>query len=425
MKKFLFSVIGTQGGDLNPLIGIARELISRGHHVTLASNEYHQPKIERLGIDYLRLRATLNQKEIGTWFEYAAQSRLKGNEYLMRDCVIPWVEWNYRQLAKSVPAYDVLLNHSLVFPTPLVAEKLGRPWASFVLQPLAFFSQYDSSLIIGHSSRSNSMWRLPLAPWLVRVLRSLGAKKTNRWLRPVAELRESLALTDRGKVHPLLEGQYSPHLNLALFSRIFAREQQDWPQPFAQTGFVFHDQEGESLSPEARAFLAKGDPPIAFSLGSIGGETPLGERFYKAALDAARLLNKRALLIVGGSGKNASDLPKDERLLISGYEPFSQLSSRISTLVHNGGMGSISYGLYAGIPQLSIPFSYEQCDNALRLQDLGVSKTIPIAKLNSSILCERLTQLAQRTHGERALEIQDQIAGEHGATAAADHLEAL
>ena len=76
-------------------------------------------------------------------------------------------------------------------------------------------------------------------------------------------------------------------------------------------------------------------------------------------------------------------------------------------------------------PRWLVPFTYEQCDNALRLQDMGVSATIPIARLNSSILCRKIKQVEENASRERALEIQAQIAGENGAVVAADQLEAL
>ena len=72
-----------------------------------------------------------------------------------------------------------------------------------------------------------------------------------------------------------------------------------------------------------------------------------------------------------------------------------------------------------------VPFTYEQCDNALRLQDLGVSATLPVARLDSSILCRKIEQVEEDAYRERALEIQAQIAGENGAKEAADQLEAL
>ncbi len=423
-KKFLLATMGTPGGDLNPVIGLALELVRRGHGVTIASNGSHQEKIERLGLDYLRQRPALDQNQLQTWVEYAIQSDIAGNKYLLRDLVLPHVEWNYHQLEKVVPEYDVLLCHPLAFSVPLVAKKLGKPWVSFAISPLAYRGEYKRSWIIGQRSSRDFLWRVPLPPFVAQAIGSLGEKIVDPWIAPLKKLRESLDLPDLEEVHILMEVQNSPHLNLAFFSSLFAPAQKDWPQPMFHAGFVFHHQEEESLSRETREFLDKGDSPLLFSLGTTGSGTE-GQRFCKVAAEASLLMDKRAILVIGSNAEIRQHIPQDERLLPIAYEPFSQLVPQIRTLVHIGGAGTIAYGMYRGKPQVAVPFTYEQCDNALRLQDLGVSATIPIARLNSSILCRKIKQVEENTYRERALEIQAQIAGENGAKAAADQLEAL
>ena len=104
-KKFLLATMGTSG-DLNPVIGLALELVQRGHGVTIASNSSHREKIERLGLDYLRLRPSLNQNQLQTWMRHAIQSTIGGNRYILQIyMVLPHVEWNYHQLR------DLVLPH--------------------------------------------------------------------------------------------------------------------------------------------------------------------------------------------------------------------------------------------------------------------------------------------------------------------------
>ena len=136
-------------------------------------------------------------------------------------------------------------------------------------------------------------------------------------------------------------------------------------------------------------------------------------------------MDKRAILVTGSDAEIRQHIPRDERLLPIAYEPFSQLVPEIGTLVHIGGAGTIAYGMHKGKPQVAVPFTYEQCDNALRLQDLGVSATIPIARLDSSKLCRKIHQMEEDPYRERALKVSGAIAGENGAEAAADQLEAL
>ena len=422
-RRFLLATMGT-GGDLNPIIGLALELVRRGHGVTIASNGSHAGKLGHLGLDYLRLRPSLNQSQLQTWMRSAIRSSIEGNRYMVRDLVLPHVEWNYHQLEGVVQDYDVLLCHTLAYSVPLVAKKSGKPWVSFVISPLAYRAEYGRRRIVGRGSSRDFLWRLPLPPFVAKAIGSLGERIVDPWVAPLRQLRESLDLPDLGDVHILEESQNSPHLNLALFSGLFAPLQEGWPQPMCQAGFVFHRQEQESLSRETREFLDKGDPPLLFSLGTSGSGAE-GRRFCEVAAHTSLLMDKRAILVTGRNAEVLQHIPRDERFLPVAYEPFSQLIPQIRTLVHIGGVGTIAYGLYGGKPQVLVPFTYEQCDNALRLQDAGVSATIPIARLDSSILCRRIQQMEEDSCRERALEVSGAIAGEDGAEAAADQLEAL
>ncbi len=423
-RKFLLVTMGAPGGDVNPVIGLALELVRRGHGITIASNGSHREKIERLGLDYLCLRPAMDQNQLQTWMEYAIQSSIEGNRYMVRDLVLPHVEWNYHELEKAVPDYDVLLCHTLAYSVPLVAKKLGKPWVSFVISPLVYHAEYGRRRIIGRGASRDFLWRIPLPAFVAKAIGSLGKKIVDPWVAPLKKLRESLDLPDLGDVHILEESQNSPHLNLAFFSGLFAPAREGWPQPMCQTGFIFHQQEKESLSRATREFLDKGDPPLLFSLGTSGSGTE-GQRFCEVAAEASLLMDKRAILVTGSNTEIVQNIPRDDRLLPIAYEPFSQLVPQVRTLVHIGGVGTIAYGLHGGKPQVLVPFTYEQCDNALRLQDLGVSATIPIARLDSSILGRKIKQVEEDAYRERALEIQAQIAEENGAEAAADQLEAL
>lgn len=424
MKKFLIAAAGTHNGDLNPFIGLAQELVRRGHGVTLASNGSHRQKIERLGLDYLPLRPQMDHKESATWFEYGLQSHVKEYRYVLRDLLFSHLAWNFHQLESVAPDHDLLLNSPLAFPLPLAAEKLGKPWVSLMHTPMGYTVEYTRHRIIGRTSSRNFLWRLPLPLPLRRIVEFSGKKVAQAWTgASFRELRQSLHLPDRRGMHPVEQSQRSPYLNLALFSRHFAKERKGWPQPVVQTGWVFSQQEKESLSKEVRDFLAQGEPPLLFFPGSFGYATSKGQPFFKAAVEATLLLDKRALFI--SEQDPSPDIPNDERLLTSTYEPFSQLIPRISTFVHTGTMGSIFYGLRAGKPQIAVPFTYEQCHNALRLEESGVSATIPTAKFNSAALCRKLEQMEQNACRERALAMQARMAGENGAHVAADHLEAL
>src|SRR5205823_2938217 len=102
---------------------------------------------------------------------------------------------------------------------------------------------------------------------------------------------------------PLFEGQYSPAMVLALFSKLLADKQPDWPPQTVITGFPFYDQDGEGGMPsDLLRFLDAGPPPLVFTLGSSAVQD--AGPFYEHSATAAKLLDRRAVLLVGKDPRN-------------------------------------------------------------------------------------------------------------------------
>src|SRR5205823_4763787 len=102
---------------------------------------------------------------------------------------------------------------------------------------------------------------------------------------------------------PLFEGQHSPSLVLAMFSKLLADKQPDWPRQAVITGFPFYDQDGEAGMPsELIRFLEAGPLPLVFTLGS-SAVVDAGP-FYDHSATAAKLLGRRAVLLVGKDPRN-------------------------------------------------------------------------------------------------------------------------
>ena len=83
-------------------------------------------------------------------------------------------------------------------------------------------------------------------------------------------LRRELGL--RSDCDPVFRDKFSPDLVLALFSRQMAQPQRDWPSQTVQPGFVYYDSEKQNQA--LAEFLASGDPPIVFTLGSTAVPHP-------------------------------------------------------------------------------------------------------------------------------------------------------
>jgi UDP:flavonoid glycosyltransferase YjiC (YdhE family) len=241
-------------------------------------------------------------------------------------------------------------------------------------------------------------------------------------MEPVDRLRREEGVTPtRG--HPMFE--VSPLLHLCLFSSVLAAPQPDWPPSSVQTGFAFYDKGEQGLeSPAGLAeFLAAGEPPIVFTLGSSAVMTA-GD-FYRISVRVAARLGRRAVLLIGRDPRNAlADLPAGIEAFE--YAAYSRLFPRAAAIVHQGGAGTTAQALRAGKPMLIVPFAHDQPDHAERIVRNGLG-----LKLDRSWYTEeRVTAALERLLSDRDLAARVeaagvQVRGEDGAGAAASALEGL
>jgi rhamnosyltransferase subunit B len=340
-----------------------------------------------------------------------------GPEILIRECLLPHLRHAYADLTAAAHGADLLVTHPITFAGPLVAERQQIPWVSTVLAPMSFFSIYDLPVF-------------PSLPWLARLYRlrpgvsralmHVAKWMTRPWTAPIRQLRTELGLPTRG--HPFHEGQFAPGLTLALFSRVLADPQPDWPPHTRVTGFVFYN-EPKRLPPEVEQFLAAGPDPLVFTLGSSVVST--AGRFYQESVEAVRRLGCRAVLLVGTDPQNRPPEPLPEGVLAVPYAPHGSLFPRAQAIIHQGGIGTTAQALRAGRPMLVVPHAYDQPDNASRAVKLGVARTLfPKHYVATRVAIEIQGLLAEPSYAQRAAEVGRMVRAEAGDQQACDALEA-
>ena len=172
--------------------------------------------------------------------------------------------------------------------------------------------------------------------------------------------------------NPLFDAKHSPHLVLALFSRVLGVEQKDWPPNTLITGFCFYDADAgnAALPTQLEEFLAAGDAPVVFTLGSAA--VLAAGQFYEHSAQAAMRLGVRAVLLIGSDTRNRPEAALPDSICVAEYAPYSALFPRASLVVHQGGVGTTAQCLRAGKPMLIMPYSHDQPDNARRMRRLKV-----------------------------------------------------
>ncbi len=409
-RRILLSTLGSLG-DLHPIMGLALALQARGHDVALATSEFYRERITGAGLQFSPLRP------LGTPDDPETLRRVfdprNGPEYLLRTLLLPHIEQMYCDLYRAAQGADFLICGEVVLAASLVAEKRRLPWAGAILAPFSFFSVYDPPpfpLLPGAAL----LTRAP--PFIQRRLLDIGRLVTRRWNEPLNALRRSLGL--RVSRDAILTDRFSPTLNLALFSKQLGRQQDDWPRNVVQTGFVLYDPAGATPPAGLEEFLSRGPPPITFTLGSAAVMDP--GRFFEESAEAVRRLGTRGLLLMG---KNAPPSRLPPELFAAEYAPYSSVFPRSSCVVHQGGVGTTAQAMRAGIPQLVMPYAYDQPDNAARMVRLGVALTISRSRYRADTIMKPLTALTAPAFHERARDLGNRISAERGSSTACEAIE--
>jgi rhamnosyltransferase subunit B len=419
--RIVLSNIGTLG-DINPLIALALELKRRGHIPVMALPAVYGARIEPLNLEFHPIRPDIDPTN-SVLVEMIYDVK-KGTETGLRKFLFPVLRQTYDDLlhAATRPARaDLLLLGELNYAGPLVAEVAGIPWASYVLAPLSFFSAFDPPVLPMYPRLARADKAIP---GMGRIIKRLARFVSRKWPQPIYDLRGELGL-HRGR-NPLFDAKHSPHLVLALFSRMLGTEQKDWPQNTLITGFCFYDADaGNAALPQnLERFLAEGDPPIVFTLGSAA--VLAAGQFYEYSARAAIDLGVRAVLLIGSDPRNRPQTSLPDSICVAEYAPYSALFSRSALVVHQGGVGTTAQCLRAGTPMLIMPYSHDQPDNARRMERLNVARVIQKKNYTPARVAKRLkVLLANPEFAQQSQFVAQQLAREDGVRTACNALEEL
>jgi UDP:flavonoid glycosyltransferase YjiC (YdhE family) len=419
--RIVLSNIGTFG-DINPLIALALELKRRGHMPVMALPAVYEPKILPLGLEFHPVRPDIDPgNSLLVEMVYDVK---KGTETGLRKFLFPALRQTYDDLldaATKPERADLLLLGELNYAGPIVAEVTGIPWASYVLAPLSFFSAFDPPVLPMYPRLARAD---KTVPGMGRVIKRLARFVSRKWPQPIYDLRRELGLP-RG-ANPLFDAKHSPNLVLAMFSRVLGTEQRDWPQNTLITGFCFYDSDaGNAALPEnLEKFMAEGEPPVVFTLGSAA--VLAAGHFYEFSARAAMKLGIRAVLLIGSDRRNRPAQKLPASICVAEYAPYSALFSRAKLVVHQGGVGTTAQCLRAGTPMLIMPYSHDQPDNARRMRRLKVARSIMRSSYTPIRVARRIkAMLAEPLFAKRSQSVAARLSHEDGVKTACDALERL
>jgi UDP:flavonoid glycosyltransferase YjiC (YdhE family) len=336
---------------------------------------------------------------------------------VFRAMFLPSLRESLEDLLAATEGTDAVVTHTLASAARLAAEARGLPWISAVMQPMGYLSAHEPPVV---GPRAISWILRSLGPTSTRPVLRLARRLTDAWATEWRDLRAELGLA-AVEEHPLWEGQHSPVRSLGLFSRVIGDPQPDWPPQARVTGFPFYRPPHQSLDPKLRRFLANGEPPVVFTLGTTAINDP-GMFFEESAAVVGRL-GQRAVFIGGGDAQEQCEDVSRGTITVS-YAPHDLVFPFARAIVHQGGIGTLSEALLAGKPMLIMPYGHDQADNAWRARRLGVARVVPRGRYRADVVSRELSRLLDRQMvGEAAGRVGREVSRERGCECAADLIE--
>ena len=368
--KVLLPTVGSNG-DIHPFLAIGLAMQARGHQVEIMSNPRFADLVRRSGLGYYPL-GTIEQAE-ATYMSPKLWHPVHGLGVLWRRLARYAIEPVYQRIAHHVERPGAS-DRVVVMATPLM---LGARLAQERLQ-VPLVTAYTAATMLRSCAHPLTLahWRVPR--WVPRAVPALAWKALDAWkLHPMvaADLPPWRAQLGLPVLNQSVFGQWihSPRAGVTLFPKWFAPASVDWPPQVKQSGFPLYDGD-KSLGLDAALvdFLDQGVPPIVFTPGSA---MVRGHRFFEAAVRSCQMLGRRGVLLTADASQVPTALPPS--VVHCAYAPFSLLLPRAAALVHHGGIGTTAQGLRAALPQLLAPMGFDQFDNAMRLEMLGVGVILP------------------------------------------------
>jgi UDP:flavonoid glycosyltransferase YjiC (YdhE family) len=394
--RILICPVGSHG-DVLPMMALAKALQARGHDARLYGAVAFEPLAKAAGLPFVPFGSDAAHQAL---LRDPAIIHSRGALLTLVRAMEPFLQPVHDALiADILPGETIVVGSTLAVAARLAGEVCGVPTVTVHLSPACLRSAVRPPRFGARAPWPGvPLWlrhlQLYLADRLV-VDPSLGAVVNRR--------RTALGLPPMRRVVHRWYNQAD--LIVAMFPAWFAAPAPDWPAQVRLTGFPLPDRsQPASLSPELQAFLAQGAPPIGFTAGTASAAS--GE-FYAVSAEACRQSGWRGILLTPHADQVPHKLP--EGVIQADWAPFPALLPRLAAFVHHGGIGSLSEGFRAGVPQLIRPMAFDQFDNTARAVQLGVAaELLPerykvgpvIAALDTlardPAVRQRCTQLAQR-----------------------------
>lgn len=340
-------------GDVLPFIFLAQELKNRGHEVTIYTNEYYKQYITSQNINFtavttLSLRNSFLSNE-KLWHPTQGVKVIgKASQEILKE------SWS---VLNKIKHPDLIVSYTFMYSAHTLADLYNIPCITLCISPIQIRShKHLPTLFTGQN---------------YNFLPQIG-KKIFYYIgdtffidpyfkKAVNDLRKSLNLSP---IKSFVHHSTLKYPTIGLWPEWYSKKESDQPN-LHLTNFPKNVEFINEDNSEIISWIKSGTAPVIVTMGS-------GYRFYSQLIQELKKISssKNRFLIIAGT--ETYSLSEESHICIVPTVKLSSILPLGKVFIHHGGAGTVAQAINAGIPQLVIPMSHDQPDNASLIKSNGL-----------------------------------------------------
>lgn len=396
-------------GHLHPFGALGRELIARGHRVTVFHMRDLEERVRREDLEFVAVGESDHPP--GTLAEslrkIAGLSGLAGVRFTV-EAVRKTTEMMCRDgpAAMRGAAIEFLLVDQMEPAGSCLAEHLGIPFVTICnalllnrepLVPPPFLAWPYRAHIL---AAARNQIGYALNDWMLQRIRDVVARYREQWgLAPLRHPSDTFSKLAQISQQPIAFDY--PRLRLPSTFHYAGPLRRSAPKPIP---FPWERLDGR---------------PLVY--GSLGTLQNRREATFRCFAEACAGLDVQVVLTHGGGldEESASRLPGDP--LVVSYAPQLELLARASLTLTHAGLNTVLDSLTYGVPLVAVPITFEQPGIASRIEWSGTGRIVRFSELSAERLRAAMRAvLNERSYKANAERVRDSIAQSGGVRRAAD-----
>ena len=388
-------------GHINPLLPLARALVSRGHELRWYSGRKHAARIEATGARFVSYTQARDYDDLQFEKEFPERAALHGLDQLRFDLMRIFIDPAPGQFADIEaiarewrPA--VIVADPTMFGAAFAHERMDIPLATVSVLPCVLRSRDTAPFGLGLPPQPSIIGRLRNAVLNQLVERVVFRGVQKHWQRTRAQvgLGPGVFLFDAPRsisrfLLPTVPG--------------FEYPRSDMPDNVEFLGILPVE---APLGAERPAWFSELDgsrPVVHVSQGTIANAKP---ELFAPTIEG--LANEDVLVVVATGGRPPEDLgltrvPANVR--VASFLPYPDLLPRTSVMVTNGGYGGVQIGLSHGVPLVVAGMTEDKPEVAARVAwsgaGINLRTSTPTAAAVRNAVLEILAKPGYRQQAQR------------------------